>query len=147
MKAILTAIGTPGDVLPFIGLGAGLKARGYDVTLLTHPRFSASVLRAGLGFAPVGTDQEYHQCLAANPRIWDPRVGYPEVVGCAISLVPDIYRTVQENLEPGQALVVAHYLDFASRLVQGGQGVPVVTAVVPPMGFRFAAKYLAGPVL
>jgi rhamnosyltransferase subunit B len=147
MKAILTAIGTSGDVFPFIGLGIRLKARGHDVTLITHGPFAAQVLRAGLGFASVGTEQEYLECLAANPRIWDPRVGYPEVVQCATSLVPEMYQTIQENIEPGRTVVVAHYLDFASRIVQDKQDVPVVTAVVPPMGFRFADRYLAGTVL
>jgi rhamnosyltransferase subunit B len=147
MKAILTAIGTPGDVYPLIGLGLELNARGHDVTLITHGHYSAQVLRAGLKLEEIGTEAEYLECLIRNPRIWHPEHGYPEVVRCATSLVPSMYAAISAHIEPGRTFIVAHYLDFASRLIQEAQGIPVVTVVVPPMGFQFAYEYLSEPVL
>lgn len=143
MKIILTAIGTSGDVFPFIALGVALKARGHDVMLVTHGHFAVLVLHAGLGFAPIGSEQEYLRCVVAKPRIWDPVDGIAEVVQCATGLAPEMYETIQENLQPGRTLVVAHYLDFASRIIQERDDVPVVTAVTSPMGFRFADGFVA----
>ncbi len=142
MRVILTAIGTSGDVFPFIGLGMELKKRAHDVIVISHGHFGPEVERARLDFVSVGTAEEYHNCLTSNPRIWDPLGGYPEVVQCANSLAPQMYDAVQDNMEPDRTVVVAHYLDFASRLIQERYDVPVVTAVVPPMGFRFAHRYL-----
>lgn len=147
MKIILTAIGTPGDVFPLLGLGIELKARRHDVVFVTHGHFESHVLRAGLKFVSIGTEEEYLGCLAGNTRIWDPADGYAEVVKCATALVPSMYEAIQKNIEPGRTIIAAHYLDFTSRLVQETDGVPVVTIVVAPMGFGFAEKYLSDPAL
>jgi len=143
MKVILTAIGTPGDVFPLLGLGIELKARQHDVVLITHGHFESHALRAGLKFVAVGTEEEYLGCLAGNTRIWDPRDGYSEVVKCATALIPAMYEAIQSNIDPGRTVIAAHYLDFASRLAQETEGVPVATIVVPPLGFGFAEKYLS----
>jgi len=143
VKVVLTAVGSSGDVFPFIGLGVGLKERGHEVTLITHGHFVVPVLRAGIGFAPVGTEQDYLMALGENPMIWDPEHGYPEVVRCASALIPELYETILDNLEDGRTVLVAHYLDFAARLVQENTGVPTLTAVVSPAAFRFAATHLA----
>ncbi len=53
MTLLIITIGTLGDVLPFVALGAGLKRAGYAVTLCTAPRFQPLIDAHGLGFAPM----------------------------------------------------------------------------------------------
>lgn len=53
MKVTVIAIGSQGDVQPYIALGAGLKAAGYDIRLATHANFEPAVREHGLEFAAV----------------------------------------------------------------------------------------------
>ncbi len=54
MKILLIAVGTTGDVLPFIALGAELKKRGHSVTINTHDDFEDLVKYHNLDFELVG---------------------------------------------------------------------------------------------
>ena len=66
MKALLIAIGSHGDVHPFVGLGLALRARGHDVTIMANGHFESLVRREGFDFVPAGTAEEYH-ALALRP--------------------------------------------------------------------------------
>lgn len=48
MHVTLLSLGTLGDVAPFLGLGAGLVARGHRVRLATYARYAEAVAAAGL---------------------------------------------------------------------------------------------------
>jgi sterol 3beta-glucosyltransferase len=54
MHLVLVAVGTHGDVRPFVALGAGLQRAGYRVTIATHTDFESFVTAHGLGFRPIG---------------------------------------------------------------------------------------------
>ncbi|KAF3891207.1 glycosyltransferase family 1 protein [Tolypothrix bouteillei VB521301] len=59
MRIAIIALGSQGDVQPYIALGKGLKAAGYDVHLLTHENFEGLVKSHGLEFyAMQGNVQE-----------------------------------------------------------------------------------------
>ncbi|GAB4378566.1 MAG: glycosyltransferase [Elainellaceae cyanobacterium] len=59
MRIAIVALGSQGDVQPYIALGKGLKAAGYDVRLLTHENFEGLVTSYGLEFYPMqGNVQE-----------------------------------------------------------------------------------------
>jgi sterol 3beta-glucosyltransferase len=53
MRVTLLAVGSLGDVLPFIALGTGLIRRGYDVRLASHATYGPQAASHGLDFAPV----------------------------------------------------------------------------------------------
>jgi len=53
MKFTLCAIGSWGDVAPFISLGRTLLERGSDVVLAAPPEFADAAASAGLDFRPV----------------------------------------------------------------------------------------------
>lgn len=48
MRVIMIAIGSAGDVFPFIGLGAALTLRGHQVTLCSMPAFQRTIEARGL---------------------------------------------------------------------------------------------------
>jgi sterol 3beta-glucosyltransferase len=59
MRIAIIALGSQGDVQPYIALGKGLKAAGHDVRLLTHENFEGLVSSHGLEFYPMqGNVQE-----------------------------------------------------------------------------------------
>ena len=51
MHFLMSALGSAGDVHPFIALGQALQRRGHEVELLASPWFQARIEAAGLGIA------------------------------------------------------------------------------------------------
>lgn len=66
MKILLLAIGSRGDVQPFVALGRALSARGHAVTLAAPGGFAAMAQAAGLPFHPLPVD---FQALLETPEI------------------------------------------------------------------------------
>jgi sterol 3beta-glucosyltransferase len=59
MRIAIIAMGSRGDVQPYLALGKGLKAAGHFVRLITHENFEHLVTSYGLEFYPVkGNVQE-----------------------------------------------------------------------------------------
>lgn len=58
MRVLLFGFGSRGDVQPFIALGMGLKAAGYDVAVAAGTNFQSLVESAGLGYEPIRVDIE-----------------------------------------------------------------------------------------
>lgn len=56
MRILILTLGTRGDVQPYIALGLGLQAAGYDVTLATEAGFAGFVEERGLHFAPLHSE-------------------------------------------------------------------------------------------
>jgi sterol 3beta-glucosyltransferase len=60
MRIAIIALGSRGDIQPYIALGKGLKAAGHIVRLVTHENFEVLVSSYGLEFCPVkGNVQEF----------------------------------------------------------------------------------------
>ncbi len=66
MKIAILALGTQGDVQPYIALGSGLKRAGHAVRLISHTNFGPSVHAHGLEFWPVQGDV---QAFMATPEM------------------------------------------------------------------------------
>lgn len=58
MKIAFLAIGSRGDVQPFISLGVGLKARGHDVRIVAPAGFEALAAEAGLEYRTIPGDPD-----------------------------------------------------------------------------------------
>jgi sterol 3beta-glucosyltransferase len=60
MRIAIIALGSRGDIQPYIALGKGLKDAGHFVRLITHENFEALVSSYGIEFFPVKGDvQEF----------------------------------------------------------------------------------------
>lgn len=68
MRIAMIAMGTRGDVQPYIALGQGLKAAGHFVRLITHENFEKLVRSYGLEFWPVKGDV---QAIMDTPEMRD----------------------------------------------------------------------------
>ena len=67
---IVTILGTLGDALPYIAVGAALRRRGHDVALVSSPAFERQAREADLELVPVGTLDEYREFIQ-DPELWD----------------------------------------------------------------------------
>lgn len=56
MHIHMVAIGSTGDVRPYVLLGKELRRRGHEVTIVAFANFAAMAEEAGLGFYPLAGD-------------------------------------------------------------------------------------------
>lgn len=66
MRILLFAIGTRGDVQPFVMLGRALKARGHEVHIAAPPGYDVMIEAAGAMYHPLPVD---FQTLIEKPEI------------------------------------------------------------------------------
>lgn len=58
MKIVIFALGSRGDVQPYVALGKGLRAAGHTVRLLASSDFHEMITANGLEFTPLGGSSE-----------------------------------------------------------------------------------------
>lgn len=143
MNALLIAIGSHGDVHPFVGLGLALRARGHDVTVVTNPHFEPLVRRVGLDFSPLGTREEYEQ-MAHNPNLWHPIKGFHLIVSSVMNLVRPTYETIVSRLG-AEGVVVASSLALGARVAQDRRGIPTASVHLQPAMFRTLFDHVRQP--
>src|SRR5439155_15441838 len=78
VNILLFALGSHGDVHPFVGIGIRLRERGHHVAVAANEYFKPLVDHAGLEFLSIGTADEY-KTLATSAELWNPLRG-PQAV-------------------------------------------------------------------
>ena len=132
MHLIVSAFGSYGDVLPMVGLGAAMRARGHRVQAIANPYFRSVVEDAGLELLPLGTAEEYLE-LAEHPDLWHPRRGL-KLVLARRGGVParSLRHRRSRNIGRGETVIAAHGLDLASRVFHDKHGAPMASVHFAP---------------
>jgi rhamnosyltransferase subunit B len=131
MHAILATIGTDGDVFPYLGLGAKLRARGHRVTLATHEPFRARAVDHGFAFQPLVSDEETRAFLN-NPDTWHPLKGPAFLARWGADLIGRQYALLADLARDSDAVLVASPGVLAARLVQEKMSRPLASIVLQP---------------
>lgn len=143
---ILCALGSSGDVHPFVGLGRELVRRGYRVTVVAAGYFRELVEAAGLDFVDPLPDTDFRDTIR-DERIWHRLRGPRTIIDRAVRpLLEPVHRTILERQAPGATLVVGSSLAFGARVAQESHGVPLVSVHLSPALFRsdFAGPRMPG---
>lgn len=135
MKFLITALGSYGDVHPMVGLGATLQARGHRAVIITNPHFHQLVESMGMECLPLGTAEEYHT-LAHHPDLWNPTRGPRLIMSLMARTLRDLYNIIEANVEPGNTVLAAHCLDFASRIYHEKHSTPMASIHFAPVALR-----------
>ena len=131
MKALLIPVGSAGDVHPYLAIGAALKARGHDVTMVANPYFASLVETTGLDLRLWGTLDQY-DTLTKHPDLWHRERG-TQIIAAALRLgMPELYQIVRAESERGPFVMVAHGLAFAARTAHEALRLPLVTIHLQP---------------
>lgn len=137
MHVLLVALGSHGDVHPFVGIGLGLRARGRYVSVIANPHFRSLIERVGLGFIPVGTSQEYHE-LASNPALWRRFGGTRIVLGSLHKTLRPVFEAIASRYVAGRTAVAASSLALGARVAEDQLGIPTATVHLQPSVFLSA---------
>lgn len=135
-RIILTAMGSLGDMHPYLAIGLGLRARGHEVTVATGEFYRAKVEALGFGFRPLRPNVDVLNDPAAMRRFMDPRWGTFRILRELI--LPNLRATFEDTDAAVAAtradLLVSHALAYAAPLVAERRGVAWVSTQVTPIG-------------
>ena len=131
-RIVLTAVGSLGDVHPYLALAQELKRRGHRPVLATVPGLRERVEAAGVEFAPlraIAVDEPNAELMR---RVFDGRHGVEFILR---QLVAPALRTAYGDTlraAEGADLLVAHPLTWTTRLVAEKRGLPWVSTQLAP---------------
>ncbi len=134
---LLVALGTAGDLYPFLRIARALIARGHRVTLLGLQAHAAAVASAGVPFHGLGTEEEYRAALD-HPDVWHPRKGFGVLwagMRDRIDALPDYLASLPAD-EP--VAMLAHPLALVGAALARTRrpGMRIVAAWLAPANLR-----------
>jgi len=135
MHAILTPVGSSGDINPFLTLGRGLRQRGHDVTLLGPEPFARPAAAAGLEFVSVWSAEDYDR-VTKDPDLWHPTRGTSLIFRTMGAQLRQAYALIEDVYQPSRSVLVGHTLSFATRVFEEVHRAPAVTVHLAPSIFR-----------
>lgn len=134
MKVAILAVGSRGDVQPFVALGRGLKAAGMEVILATGTDFQQLALDQGLRYAPIRADfyrlvesREGREMLAGNP-VHIARVLKRTILPSVRNILDDSWRAAM-----GADAIVYHPKVLSGAHLAERLGVPCFAGLVVPL--------------
>jgi rhamnosyltransferase subunit B len=131
MHVILATIGTHGDVLPYFGLGAALRAKGHDVTLATSEQFGLMASAHGFDFCQIVTDAEWNTALR-NPDMWHPLKSGLVLAKWGVPLIERQFADLIRVARGADSVIVTNPGVLAARLLHEKQGNPLATLLLQP---------------
>jgi rhamnosyltransferase subunit B len=131
MHAILASLGTDGDVLPFIGLGVALRARGHRVTVVAAENYADMVAAHWLEFREL-VSAEKMRALLANPYFWHPIKTARFTAAWGGSLIEPQYELLRGLAADPEAVFITNPSIFAAQIAHEMTGRPFATVVLQP---------------
>ncbi len=144
-RIVFTAVGSLGDLHPYIAIALGLKARGHEAILATSACYRQKVEALGLGYRVLRPDSASITEPAVMPHFMHPRWG---TVRCIREWILPVLRESYEDTlaAAGADLLVSHSIAYATRLVSETTGTPWASTVITPTGIfsRFDPPLIPG---
>jgi rhamnosyltransferase subunit B len=131
MHALLASLGTDGDVLPFVGLGLRLRARGHRVTLAANEQYESIAGACGFGFGKLASNEEMHRLLG-NPDVWHPVQSGLLGAKWGRTAFRRQYEVMARLAGNSDTVLIAYAPMFAARIVQEKLARPLVTLLPMP---------------
>jgi rhamnosyltransferase subunit B len=136
LHIIIIAIGSAGDVHPFLGLARTFVKQGHRISFCTSPAFAPVVERSGLRLLPLGTAEEY-QAAMNDPALWDPRTSFKALWAVMAGFIRPLFDILETEVDDDTVLVGSLWA-FGARMMQEKYGVPYVSVQVSPSTFLSA---------
>ena len=132
MQFVVSALGSAGDVHPFIAISQALLLRGHRVQMIASPYFEARIRRAGVEFTPLGTSVDF-EALLQRPELWHPRQGARFLFEELLNRLPEAFTVTAALSQPRDTVLVGSSLSWGLRLVQERSGLPAATVHLSPI--------------
>lgn len=136
---LIAALGSDGDVHPFMRLAIQLRSRGHDVHVLAPAMYETLAAALRIAFVPIGTREQFDR-VTANPDLWRPMRAFGVAARAAAELLQPMYREILAHHQPGKTVLVMSTLVAAGRLAQEKLAIPAAMVHLSPAVFRSAVS-------
>jgi len=133
MNILMVAIGSQGDVNPFIKIGIALQKRGHNVTILSNNYFRDSVRNAGLNFVSVGSTEDYNKMVDEVDTKNPTKTTKVVMKYLYFASMQKVYDTIKKLNIPGNTIVLGITMAFGARIAQDKLGIPLITCHLAPV--------------
>lgn len=133
-SVLFTALGSLGDLFPYLALATELQRRGHRATFLTSAVHRERIEQCGIAFRPIEPDLDFENpevLQRALRQLTAPRYLLRDVV---LPMVRGHYENLLTAARESD-LLVTHPLSFAGPLVAEKTGMPWVSTVLAPISF------------
>lgn len=131
MRALLSAVGTRGDVQPIVALGSRMRELGHAVRFCVPPNFVEYARKLGFEAFPVGVEMRHSAGRGAGAALT------PEQIRRMRESMPDLitdqFESVGAAAEGCDAILGANAHQYAARSIAELRGMPYVTALYAPV--------------
>lgn len=141
MKIFIIALGTRGDVQPYIALGLGLERAGHKVTICTTANFKSFVTEYGLAFEPTRDEilelmntEAGRTFFDGGKSIWKTIRTYWELFKKADTFQMHVLEdtwTAAEKCKPD--VILYHPKGYGAPHFAEKLGIPVILALLAPL--------------
>ena len=157
MRVTIVAIGTRGDVWPYLALGLGLQRAGHVVTIATHVEFGTDIQKLGLGYRGVGGSPREALASPAGQRwlesgrnpfafLWWRQRSVVPVIAAGVSDLIDACSDAQAVLFSPFGLPAARAALRKGVLCLGLEGMPIGSTRARSHLLVDGGRSLGGPV-
>jgi vancomycin aglycone glucosyltransferase len=134
MRALLSSVGTRGDVQPLVALAHQVRDLGHEVRLCVPPNFVSWVGRLGFEAVPVGVEMRQPAARdGAGPAAPLTTEQLRRLRESMPDLITDQFEAVGAAAEGCAVILGANAHQYAARSIAELRGVPYVTAVYAPV--------------
>ncbi|MGD0387529.1 MAG: glycosyltransferase [Tepidisphaeraceae bacterium] len=135
LRILIAALGSHGDVHPFLAMGQTLRGRGHDVRIIAPAMYETLANSLGLQFVPVGSVELFER-HAARPELWRPVRGFGVMAEAVADLIEPYYDAIERNHQRGATGLVLSSLVLGGRVAQEALGIPAVSVHLSPAILR-----------
>ncbi|HYF64298.1 MAG TPA: glycosyltransferase [Herpetosiphonaceae bacterium] len=149
LRITLIALGTRGEIQPYVALGAGLRAAGHAVRLATHGDYAGLALGHGLGFYAIRGELRALLARAEAPAIMDPQRHPLGFLSHGLAALRPLLRGWIEDLRAASRdsdLIVSSEMGLYLGLhVAELAGIPLLRAFIAPKTATAAGASIHAP--
>jgi UDP:flavonoid glycosyltransferase YjiC (YdhE family) len=164
MRAVLTNLGSSGDIQPLLALAVELRRHNHRPVLALAPYFARYVEKLGLEFIPVGPDLNYPELQRRETTAVMRGVNHLEMMPGSLdildSMLPQLFSDLSDACRDADVLISGQ-LQMASRMIHeltdipfvsihtnhfGGKQPPNVSEAVASIINPFRTQFGLGPV-
>lgn len=142
MHVVLISVGTDGDIFPYVGLGAALRARGHSVALAASEHYGALAGKQGFAFHALVSVEENRE-LFEHPDFWKPLKTGPLMARWGVRFLRRQYGLLAELARP-ETVLVANPGVLPAALVHETRGVPLANLILQPW---LIPSFIAPPII
>lgn len=136
-RALVCAVGSGGDVFPFIGIARALAARGVDTTMLGPARYKAHA--AGIDYRSIGADDVFDDVFD-KPDVWTAERGLAESWRYYGAAMRSALPLIRSGWDSGDTVLVGSSFALATRLAEELDGFRNLTVHLSPSIMWSAAR-------